>query len=112
MGLVGNSWSVDWSDEIKTQRSGPGAATSRFFGGRCQLDDLIFGGLADDVFSGKQGLRKEREMTTKLEFKHKNNKGRVLHPYFSIFEHNVTIKPHFLMVYFSTHCIYILFLSA
>lgn len=53
MGLVGNGWSVDWSEEIEMQRSGPAATTSRFFRGRGQLDDLIFGGLADDVFHGK-----------------------------------------------------------
>lgn len=53
MGLVRIGRSVDWSarsEEIKVQRSGPGVVTSHFFRGRGQLDDLIFGGLADDVF--------------------------------------------------------------
>lgn len=53
MGSVRNGWSVDWSawsEEIKVQRSGLGVATSHFFRGRGQLDDLVFGGLADDVF--------------------------------------------------------------
>lgn len=53
IGLVRNGWSVDWSarsEEIKVQRSGLGVVTSHFFRGRGQLDDLIFRGLADDVF--------------------------------------------------------------
>lgn len=61
MGLVGDGWSVDWSagsEEIKVQRSGLGIVTSHFFRGRGQLDDLIFRGLADDVFWG-EGLEKE-----------------------------------------------------
>lgn len=49
--LVG--WLVDWSarsEEIKVQKSGLRVATSHFFRGRGQLDDLIFRGLANDVF--------------------------------------------------------------
>lgn len=57
MGLVRNGWSVGWlvdwsarSEEIKVQKSGLRVATSHFFRGRGQLDDLIFRGLANDVF--------------------------------------------------------------
>lgn len=52
-GLVRNGWSVDWSarsEEIKVQRSELAMVTSHFFRGRGQFDDLIFRGLADDVF--------------------------------------------------------------
>lgn len=43
------------------QRSGLGFATSRFFRGRSQFDDLIFRGLADDVFEGHWKKRGWRE---------------------------------------------------
>lgn len=38
------------SVEIKVQRSGCGVVTSHFFWGRGQLNDLVFRGLADDIF--------------------------------------------------------------
>ncbi len=69
MGLVRNGWSVDWSarsEEIKVQRSGLGVASSHFFRGRGQFDDLIFRGLADDVLlGGEVGKRGEREKNHK-----------------------------------------------
>lgn len=64
MGFVRNGWWVDWSarsEEIKVQRSGLRVATSHFFRGRGQLDDLIFRGLADDVFLGGEGWKKRVE---------------------------------------------------
>lgn len=48
-------WSVGRSEETKMQGSVLAVAASRFFRGWCQLDDLILGGLADDVFTGKRG---------------------------------------------------------
>lgn len=107
MGLFGNSWSVDWSEEIKMQRSGLGAATSRFFWGRCKLDDLIFRGLADDVFHGKQGLRKERNDNKVRILTHmvaaKTIKGECFTSILASF--SVTIKPHFLVFFF--HSLYL-----
>lgn len=62
MGLVGNGWLVDWSarsEEIKVQRSGLRVRASHFFRGRSQFDDLIFRGLADDVFVERKTKRKD-----------------------------------------------------
>lgn len=48
------------------------AATSCFFRGRSQLDDLIFRGLADDVFTveARVGTGKESQITTKVDLIH------------------------------------------
>lgn len=56
-----NGWSVGRSEETEMQRSAPAVATSCFFRRRGQLDNLVLGGLTDDVFvGGGEGGEREK----------------------------------------------------
>lgn len=65
VGWSENGWSVGRSEETEMQRSVPAVATSCFFRGRGQLDDLVLGGLTDDVFVGEETEREKLDV--KLE---------------------------------------------
>lgn len=69
-----NGWLVDLrarSGETKVQRACRQTLRSHLFRGRSQLDDLVFGGLADDVLFSPEEEKKRREKQRGLNIYHR-----------------------------------------